>query len=196
MRRRKREREKSENKGVEKTDELRASGRRSSGAGKSKRRRRRGKKSRQKRQLGGYRKSKTGGRSPASSREREATVSSKQELRPKAPNTLEVPVNKQNRSASLDAPYLLKVPERQQLELMYDVSYPLDGDPTGSSSSLLMVAAAKSNRSHSVDISLPTRPGDAYLVRRAEQSGGAGSAGDSKMAQASAASRLQVGAQK
>lgn len=67
-------------------------------------------------------------------------------------STLEVPANKQARSASLDAPYLLKVPERQDFE--DNDSYP-----------------SKSNRSRSVDISLPTKPGECYVVRQTTDGG-------------------------
>ena len=59
--------------------------------------------------------------------------------------TLEVPINKQARSASVDSHYLLKVPQRNDLDV--DESYP-----------------GKSNRSRSVDISLPAKPGDSYTV--------------------------------
>lgn len=62
---------------------------------------------------------------------------------------LEVPSNSKARSASLDAPYLLKVPTNQDLAYLYNESYP-----------------SKANRSRSVDISLPTRPGDLYRVRQ------------------------------
>lgn len=72
-------------------------------------------------------------------------------------NTLEVPANKQARSASLDAPYLLKVPIADELADFYDESYP----------------SSKANRSRSVDISLPTKPGEYYTVRQLISSSGA-----------------------
>lgn len=59
--------------------------------------------------------------------------------------SLEVPVTKQNRSASIDASFL-KVPEVMLTRAMNDVP------------------VTRSHRSHSVDISLPTIPDGPYLI--------------------------------
>ena len=62
--------------------------------------------------------------------------------------SLEVPImgqnsSKQSRSASVDSPYLLQVPKRDDIEVG-------EGPPKA--------------RSKSVDIVLPTRPGGPYLL--------------------------------
>lgn len=92
---------------------------------------------------------------------------------------LEVPSqSKQNRSASLDAPYLLKVPDRPDLEANEFSLLTGDSQVGGSEFNLNQ---SKSNRSRSVDISLPTRPGESYKIasNNAEQTN---SSANSKLA--------------
>lgn len=81
---------------------------------------------------------------------------------------LQVP-NKQARSASLDTPYLLKVPSRTDFDELGErerrasgaqIDSARDNQDAGTGDPM----ATKSNRSRSVDISLPTRPGGSYVV--------------------------------